>query len=209
MTAEVGTTHYVYMDTAARETVRSRIDISDCFKGMKSIYDCTQEQIKLLTERVQQEQAKLERKARPPAGYEMHCVNYDPASPNDVEVYLEACEEREPGSKMEFPEEKNPCPFDNVDSNKLFPCEQPKDELSLVLKSKQGKPLVISKTHYTQWFDAPSDVQVSMLKASRNATIWLNQKLERGSSGYSHLRTHVAMKGHQNGVAHVHMHVDV
>ena len=209
MTTEVSKARSVYMDVAARETLRFRIDISDCFKGMKSIFDCTQEQIKLLTESVQQEQAKLERKARPPAGYELHCVNYDPASPNDVEVYLEACEEREVGSKMEFPPEKVPCPFDNIDSNKLFPCEQPTDGLSLVLKSKQGKPVVISKTHYTHWFEAPGDVQVSMLKASRNAAIWLSQKLERESGGYSHLRVHVAKKGHQNGVAHVHMHIDV
>ena len=209
MVTTVGARCCAHEHSSARKTERVRFDLSDSLDGAKSIFACMEGQRRAVAERLQEEQAKLERSARPPAGYEVHFVNYDPKSPNNAEVYVEACEEREAASEMEFPPEKNPCPFDNVEADRLFPCEQPSDGLSVVIKSKQGKPLVVSRGHYTHWFETPPDVQVSMLKGAEGAARYLNVKLGRDPDGYSHARTHVALAGHQNGVKHGHMHVDV
>src|ERR1700722_12351038 len=142
-----------------RETERKRQDFSDCFIGIKSIFDCTQEELKQTFEKLTLRYAALEKKDLAgqnlaPAGYELHIVNYNKTSPNDVEVYLEACEPdmRSSAKEIELPAEKKPCPFDDISDERLFACEQPTDGLSCVLKTKQQKPLVVSRQHYPHWF---------------------------------------------------------
>lgn len=196
----VGNVHSNVLNSSTPKKTNVKYYEFDVAERVKDFAPLKFDELRVILEDVNQTYTQIEAN-NPAEGYYVRFEVYA-KNKRTVEVILEAHGKREKGSQMVMP--ANPKSAEDCGFCKYKePMEgyaEATTKTAHVVKSQEGNPITISRTHHRHLFEMSVDEQTDFISTGLKMI-----EIAAKTSSRFNLRVHVGVKGHQTmGHAHVH-----